>query len=526
MTPSPLKPLRVLVSLLVLIALTGVFLDLYEMIPGRLREALLYPQFIPSLLQFIEAGGWLASGFAFVLLLTLLWGRVFCSSLCPLGTLQDIAARLGQRLASRPPRLRYKYRPPHNALRYLVLTLTLGSLLTGSLLLVGLLDPFSLFGRSLALLLRPLVVLLNNGLTSLLELTGTYWLHPLRLWLAAWPVLMITGLPLAAVLWIAARHGRLFCNSLCPLGTLLGLLARWSRYAIQIDQASCNLCTQCAAACKANCIDLRSRSIDFSRCVACFNCLPACPESGVGYRRQRPGLSGLQGPAMDRRRRQMLRLGGAGGLMAVGLAPLPPDTRPPPQNQIPTRIPVIKTQRVTPPGAFSAERLQRSCTACQLCISQCPTQVLQPAGFDGDLRHLLQPHLDYAMGYCTHECVRCTQICPTGALQPLEVEEKKRLRLGQVHFLRDNCIVVTDRTACGACAEHCPTRAVSMAPYESELKIPQLDVEVCVGCGACEHVCPVRPHKAIYVDGDWVHLQAAPPRVAAPLRLPTGDFPF
>lgn len=526
MAPSPLKRLRVLASLLVLIALTGIFLDLYELIPVGIGEGILYPQFIPSLIQFLEAGGWLASGFALVLLLTLLWGRIFCSSLCPLGTLQDIAARLGEKLAARRPRLRYRYRPPHNSLRYLVLALTLGSLVSGSLLLVGLLDPFSLFGRFLVLLLRPLVVILNNGLTSLLELGGTYWLHPLRLWLAAWPVLIITGLSLAAILWIATRHGRLFCNTLCPLGTLLGLLARQSRYTIQIDRASCNLCTQCAAACKANCIDLRSRSIDFSRCVACFNCLPACPESGVGYRRRQKDAPCRDEPAPNPGRRRLLRFGGAGGLVAVGLVPLPPATKPLPQNQTPTRIPVIKTQRMTPPGAGSAERLQRSCTACQLCVSQCPTQVLQPAGFDGDLRHLLQPQLDFDMGYCTHECLRCTQVCPTGALQPLTVERKKRLKLGQVHFIRDNCVVVTDRTACGACAEHCPTRAVAMAPYEGELKLPQLDPDVCVGCGACEHVCPVRPHKAIYVDGESIHRLAVAPREAAPVSAPSGDFPF
>jgi ferredoxin len=153
---------------------------------------------------------------------------------------------------------------------------------------------------------------------------------------------------------------------------------------------------------------------------------------------------------------------------------------------------------------------------------------LQPAVTAYGLAGLLQPHLDFARAYCTYECVRCTEVCPTGAIAPLGVEAKKRVQVGRVRFVEDLCVVVTDRTDCGACAEHCPARAVRMVPWEDALTLPEIDADSCVGCGACEHACPVRPVRAILVDGSATHGVAAPPREEAPLApLPAGGgFPF
>jgi formate hydrogenlyase subunit 6/NADH:ubiquinone oxidoreductase subunit I len=134
--------------------------------------------------------------------------------------------------------------------------------------------------------------------------------------------------------------------------------------------------------------------------------------------------------------------------------------------------------------------------------------------------------MSYETAYCTYECTRCGQVCPTDAIRPLAVEDKKRSRIGSAHFIEDNCIVVTEKTACGACAEHCPTQAVHMVAYEGELRIPRLETGLCIGCGACEHVCPVRPHRAIYVDGEPRHQLAEAPR-SEPLEIHVPDeFPF
>jgi ferredoxin len=349
---------------------------------------------------------------------------------------------------------------------------------------------------------------------------------------------------------MSARHGRLFCNSLCPVGTLLGLVSRFSLFRVAIDQGKCNLCARCSVQCKAECIHLKSMRVDFDRCVACFNCIPACPESGIGYRlawgrggrtaestasdaprmpdalraaSDRPLPVARAGPSVDRR--GFLAQGGACALGVLGLAAHSRGQEWP-QNKRPTEIPVVKEHPVAPPGAVSVARFNAACTACQLCVSVCPTQVLQPALLSYGPAGFLQPYMAYELAYCTYECVRCGEVCPTRAIGPLPVADKKTAKIGEVRFIEDNCIVVTERTACGACAEHCPTQAVHMAPYEGELTLPELETATCIGCGACEYACPVRPHRAIYVEGEPVHRVAEVPR-SEPLEIEVPqDFPF
>jgi ferredoxin len=284
--------------------------------------------------------------------------------------------------------------------------------------------------------------------------------------------------------------------------------------------------------CKAECIDLRSRRVDFDRCVACFDCIPACPESGIGYRRaarrSRPAAATARdGGTVARGRRRALRLALRGGLLLAGAVALRmPRAREWPVNRNPTRIPVVRARPVAPPGAGSAARFHQACTACQLCVGLCPTQVLQPSLRAYGPGGFLQPHMDFEVAYCTYECTRCGEVCPTDAIRPLALDDKKRARIGEVRFVEDNCIVVTEQTACGACAEHCPTRAVHMVPHEGELTIPALAAELCIGCGACEHACPVRPYRAIYVEGEAEQGVARAP-VAEDLDVAVPeDFPF
>ena len=141
---------------------------------------------------------------------------------------------------------------------------------------------------------------------------------------------------------------------------------------------------------------------------------------------------------------------------------------------------------VTPPGSRSRDRFTNLCTACHLCVSVCPPQVLSPSLFEYGLAGIMQPKMNYRANYCNYECVLCSQVCPTGAILPLEVAAKKEIQLGKANFIKDDCIVVAKKKDCGACSEHCPTKAVKMVPYEEKLVIPELNNEICVGCGACE----------------------------------------
>jgi ferredoxin len=127
------------------------------------------------------------------------------------------------------------------------------------------------------------------------------------------------------------------------------------------------------------------------------------------------------------------------------------------------------------------------------------------------LKGILQPRMDYITSFCNYECKLCGDVCPTGAILPLLLEEKKLTQLGKAKFVKENCVVETQKTDCGACSEHCPTKAVQMMPYWRNLTIPEVTEDICVGCGACEYACPTDP-KSIYVEGNPTHQQAKEPR--------------
>ena len=550
-----LKKIRVAAALAFLALTTLLFVD-FERLGEPYAPAVLYLQFVPSLLNFTQTLALAATGFIVVLVATLLFGRVYCSTVCPLGTLQDLVIRLADKVR-KPRKVKFKPQKPYPWLRYGVLALTVGLFLSGSTLALSLLDPFSNFGRIVADLLRPLYVAAHNGFGQFLESFGVHGPFPLH-WKApplatlAFPMLFLLGL-----IGLSAFKGRMFCNTLCPVGALLGLVARFAMFKIQVPKDACTICAQCSIHCKAGCIRLKTQEVDFSRCVACFNCINVCEAHGIGYarswpvRRQptssTPVSPGERGVALPKpvdlakrrpsplnphprgergvSRRTVLR---AGVTALVGLAGLPGSnpTEAKPSNRLPSRIVNLRTWPVAPPGAGAIARFNELCTACHLCVSACPYDVLQPALLDYGLSGLLQPHLDFTTGYCSYECNRCGQICPTGAIRPLNLATKQTTQLGVARFVRDNCIVHTDHTACGACDEYCPTKAVHMVPYRDGLSIPQVREELCVGCGACEKACPVRPHRAIYVEGLSVHRQARRP-VTKPLEREALDaFPF
>jgi len=183
---------------------------------------------------------------------------------------------------------------------------------------------------------------------------------------------------------------------------------------------------------------------------------------------------------------------------------------------------------VLPPGAKSLAHFQSRCTACHLCVANCPDQVLRPSVREHGLAGFLQPHQDFTVAFCSYNCSNCSQICPTGAIQPLTVEERRRVRTGVALFFQDRCVVKTKGTSCGACNEHCPTQAVRMVPWNNNLTIPEVDPELRVGCGGCEFICPVRPDKAIIVDGLPVHERAKVVKLGQEntVREMEQEFPF
>jgi polyferredoxin len=502
-----LKKLRVIVSVFVFLVIGAMFLDFTGRIAGSALHALLHLQFVPSALNFYATLAIPALGFALVIALTLLFGRVYCSFLCPLGTLQDILIGLKRRLSPRKQLFRHK--KAMNLLRFGILVIVVFSMFTGALVLVNLLDPYSLFGRITHNLARPLGVAGNNLAARGLEAAGVYWLYPVR-WIPVHPGALLLALAWSAGLAVmSVTSGRLYCNTVCPVGALLGLFARVSLFRIRLDKSICNSCGKCSAVCKAQCIDPKRQEVDFTRCVGCMNCLSPCPDRGVSFvPAWKSGSTTVS--RHDPSRRGFIRDAGLVTAGTLGFANPLLAAAEEKKEIIPGTVPIFRLHPVTPPGALSQARFNSLCTACHLCVSACPTHVLQPTWILYGIKGFLQPRMDYITSFCNFECTLCGEVCPTGAILPLPLEEKKLVQLGKAKFVRENCVVYTRNTDCGACSEHCPTKAVQMVPYTGKLTIPEVTENICIGCGACEYACPTDP-KSIYVEGNTVHQAADKP---------------
>ncbi len=525
-----LKQWRVGVSLLFFIATSLLFLDFRNWLAPGFADVVLYPQFIPSLLKFMAVAVIGASGFVLILLFTICAGRVYCSSICPLGTLQDLITFSSGKRKRRDAH----YRLPHNVLRYSILFLTGAVFAGGSRLLLNFLDPFSSFGRIITNIVRPIGIVINNSGAMVLETFGVYTLVREQ-WAAMAPFSTAVALAVFVILlWLAAYHGRLYCNTICPVGTLLGIVSRFSLLKLRVDEDTCTSCRRCMAVCKADCLDLAGKNIDMSRCVSCYNCMTACKTDSIGFERRWVSSSTIKEQKLDPERRAFMLHSGVYLLALSGLAESGPAAEIIEKivQSRPTTIPVVRTSPVSPPGSISIDRFTQICTACHLCVSACPPQILLPSFLEYGLSGLMQPHMHFQTGHCNYECTICGDVCPTGAILPLTVDRKKLTQTGVAHFIKENCVVYTDNTACGACSEHCPTKAVNMVPYENPLgkaiTIPEVKPEICVGCGGCEHACPTRPYKAIFVDGNPVHKPAEKPVVQQVEQQVDykEDFPF
>lgn len=506
-----LRYIRVFLAVAAISVITFYFVDFAGILPGYFAW-LEKIQFMPALFShsMVILGG--------ILLLTLLFGRVYCSVICPLGILQDACAWISKKTGKKKA---YKYGKPKTVTRYVFLGLGVVALVTGFSLMLSLLDPYAAYGRIASNLFYPLYVLGNNLLELIFSSAGSYAFYkmdPSVLDIASFAVALAT---LGVVVVLSWFRGRLYCNSVCPVGTLLGLVGKYSLFKIRIDVAKCTSCGACARKCKSSCIDAKDKSVDNSRCVACYNCLGTCRFGALGYSPSKPkpdrlkeGYKGGEdilwenkspsrecGNGHDESRRTFI----AASLAAVFVLP-----KVIAQHKITVIEGGVSYERETPicpPGSGSRAHLARHCTACHLCISKCPSRVLKPAFMEYGLAGMMQPVMFFEKGFCNFDCTVCGDVCPNKAISPLTVEEKHMTQVGRVVFLKDNCIVYRDNTSCGACSEHCPTQAVTMVPYKDGLTIPHTDPDICVGCGGCEYVCPVRPFRAIYVNGNEVHRQ-------------------
>jgi hypothetical protein len=431
---------------------------------------------------------------------TTIFGRWYCAALCPLGTLQDLASLLGKKKRT--------YRRPLNSLRIAAFATVIALSLLGATSLASWLDPWALFSR-----------FTTYDLQSAVRFARGEDMPGLAL-LAA----VASGAAVAAILGASFLSGRWFCGKLCPVGSVLGGINSVALMRIRLESESCVSCGFCASKCRASCIDAQAKHLDSTRCVNCLACLSACPTGAIRYgmrkggktealARQTPSDSSVSIGGRKQRsagtsmtRAQFLRSAG-GGITAVALltAPRAFAAQPAASESHNAQVPVL------PPGARSIDRFLGACIACGLCVSRCPSKVLQPSFGQLGLKGFMAPRLDHAVSYCQYDCTACMDVCPSGALERMGVERKRLAKIGDATLVKARCVVFTNKTKCGACAEHCPTGAVRMVVGETGLPEPVFSSSICIGCGACHHACPVRPERAISVSGIAVQAVAKKP---------------
>lgn len=491
-----LRKIRLTLATLLFIFITLLLLD----ISGTLHHYLGWMakiQFLPALLA-LNVGVVVA-----LVLITLVFGRIYCSIICPLGIMQDVISWIhGKRKKNR-----FSYSAEKKWLRYPILVVFIIALLAGIGSFVALLAPYSSYGRIVVNLLKPVYEAGNNVLASIAEHFNSYAFYHVDIWIKSMPTLLIALATFIIIAILAWRGGRTYCNTICPVGTILSFFARFSFLKINFDEEKCKNCSLCSKNCKASCIDYKNHTVDHSRCVVCGNCIESCKFGALKY--DRPSLhkkhqKNAEGKEVDEGRRAFV----VGTVLATTTAALAQE-----KKKVDGGLAAIeekkapqRTTAITPPGSFSAKNMQTHCTACQLCVSACPNQVLRPST---GLLTLMQPMMSYERGYCRPECNRCSQVCPAGAIKPIALEEKSSTQIGHAVWIKKNCIPVTDGVECGNCERHCPTGAIEMEPLdpddEMSVMIPTVNEAKCIGCGACENLCPANPFSAIYVEGHEMH---------------------
>lgn len=435
---------------------------------------------------------------AFLVVLTLVLGRVYCSVICPLGVFQDIISWINSQRKKK--KFRFSYSPAKSWLRYSVLAVFLIALIAGIGSLVALLAPYSSYGRIANNLFAPIYQWGNNLLAYFAERADSYAFYETTVWIKSLPTFIIALLTFIIIAVLAWRNGRTYCNTICPVGTVLGFLSRFALFRPAIDSSKCKDCSLCARQCKAACIDFKNHQIDYSRCVACMDCLDVCKHDALHFESYLKKAAPAQEQGGESRRAFF-----AVGAMLATTAALKAQ-----EKTVDGGLAMIEEKKIpkratpiAPPGAFSLRNFVQHCTACQLCVSVCPNEVLRP------FTSLLEPEMSYERGYCRPECVKCSEVCPTGAIKPITVADKSAIQIGHAVWIKENCIPLRDGQSCNNCERHCPTKAIQMVPSDpsnpDSLKIPVVNEEKCIGCGACENLCPARPFSALYVEGHENH---------------------
>ncbi|MBR2068596.1 MAG: 4Fe-4S binding protein [Candidatus Gastranaerophilales bacterium] len=356
-----------------------------------------------------------------LVLFTIFFGRFYCSILCPFGILQEFVNLIFNKIKGKKlPALEYIEPKP---VKYFILSLCFGALIGGSAVIIRHIDPYTLFGSFISLSKLGIIL-------TLIVLTLVFF------------------------------KNRFFCTSICPVGAILGLLAKFAPFKVYMND-NCVQCGMCARYCPSKCINHKEKNIKSENCVKCLKCTSVCPKGAMKY-----GLKPKFEPFDVTRRKALISTGAIAlfiGAWGMGV-------------KISKDLFKNIKNVILPAGAQNAQKMANKCLNCNLCVNNCPQGILQKANSE-----IPAVHIDYSKGnhYCKYDCKKCSEICPAGAIKRLTLEEKQNTKIAMAS-VNNYCI------GCGACIRKCPKKAISITDG-----LAKVDGALCIGCGACKAVCPM-----------------------------------
>ena len=344
-------------------------------------------QFIPALLAMNLAA------LVFIVALTLLFGRIYCSTLCPLGVFQDIVIGAARIFGKK----RFAYAPSHTLFRYVALSVVAVAFAVGVAAVPAIVDPYSLYGRVATHLLQPVAYVANNGVAFVADRSGYPLVFKEEIFVRSTLAISIAIASLLAIIVVAAKWGRLYCNTLCPTGSLLAVMSRRPLCKVTIDGNACVECGLCEKVCKSGCLDAKSRTIDYGRCVCCFDCLTACRKKAIRYTAGTVKAADVSVPdvAVNPARRPKW----VGRREFVTTAAVSVATVVAAMVRKDSTLVAADAQPVSPPGSGGQSRLLAQCTSCNLCVAKCKGNVISPSLLEYGLGGIMVPKLDFSHGF-------------------------------------------------------------------------------------------------------------------------------
>lgn len=423
--------------------------------------------------------------------LTLIFGRFFCGWVCPFGSINQFFTWLFRQ--ARKNRKEKGVNKPLLKLKYAILIAIIIAAIMGTHF-GGWLDPFSLLTRTSTTVINPSINYSIHQITKpgandsgIIAKTFKPLYHFARANILtekqrSFSQPFLIGGIFIAILLLNLYRRRFYCNYICPLGALYGLISKFSFFNLK-PNSSCISCKACNKTCTYN----GSPFEDYmkSECLTCFNCINDCPKDAIDIKIGLPKKENRT--RIDLGRRRLI----GSTITGMTLAALP-------------GIFIHKKTKIhrfcRPPGSIKEKDFLAQCIRCGQCMQVCPTNFIQPALLQAGVEGIWTPILNAQSGYCEYECNKCTQVCPTRAIEKITLKQKKEFKIGTAVIDRNRCYTYADGYNCAVCEEHCPVpekairfREVDTWNLDGELtKVNQIYIlpDLCIGCGICENVCP------------------------------------